>query len=265
MVRPFTRKPSANLVDMKSKEVDIIYGRHPVLEAIRSGRPMDKVVIQKGIRGPFEKEVRQLTREHNIPLQVAPRERMAKMVRGNHQGILGLVSPIRYYRLEDVLPGLFEKSVQPLVVVLDGVTDVRNLGAIARSAEGMGAHALVIAVKGSAQVNADAVKASAGALDRLPVCREPSMQKALDLLRMSGLRLLVSSVQANKAIYEEDLTGPVALVLGSEGEGVSRETEQKADALLKIPLVGQMESYNVSVAAGILLYEIVRQREGLSR
>ncbi len=245
---------------MDQKELSLIYGRHPVLDAIRAGRPIEKLMLQQGTRGEFEKDLRQLTRTHHIPVQVVPKERLNKLVRGNHQGIVGVLSPIRYYRLEDVLPTIYERSETPLLMLLDSVTDVRNLGAIARSAELCGAHALVVPRKNSAQVNAEAIKTSAGALTKLPVCRESSLVGAVELLRLSGIRLLVSDLQATRPLYELDLRVPLALVVGAEGRGMSSDMLRAADETFIIPQRGTTDSFNVSVAAGIMLYEVMRQR-----
>ena len=238
-----------------------IYGRHPVIDAIRSGTNLEKILLQQGTRGDLEKEIRQLSREHGIPLQYVPKEKMNRLVKGPHQGLIGLVSMIPYYRLEDLLPTIYERSEVPLIVLLDGVTDVRNLGAIARSAECCGAHALVIPQKGSAQINAESIKASAGALTHLPVCREPSMTKAMTILATAGIPVYAGSLKGEKLLHQLDLKVPLALVVGSEGEGISTAVEQDADELFKIPQKGTTDSFNVSVAAGIMLYEVMRQRE----
>lgn len=245
---------------MKHKDQQLIYGRHPVLDAIGAGQPIDKLMLQQGIRGDFEKELRQLSKAHNIPMQVVPKERLNKLVRGNHQGVIGVLSPIRYYLLEDVLPTIYERSEQPLILLLDGVTDVRNLGAIARSAEIAGAHALVVPRKGSAQINAEALKTSAGALTKIPVCRESSLLAAVETLQLSGIPLMVSDLGAERLLFEVDFTGPAALVIGAEGRGVSREMVQAATETFLIPQRGTTDSFNVSVATGIMLYEVMRQR-----
>lgn len=245
---------------MEKKDQQLIYGRHPVLDAIRAGQPFEKLILQQGVRGEFEKELRQLSKANNIPMQVVPKERLNKLVRGNHQGVVGVLSPIRYYLLEDVLPTIYERSEVPLILLLDGVTDVRNLGAIARSAELAGVHALVVPRKGSAQINAEALKTSAGALTRIPVCRESSLVAAVETLRLSGIPLIVSDLQAKQLVFEIDFTGPVALVVGAEGRGVSWEMVQAATRTFLIPQRGTTDSFNVSVAAGIMLYEVMRQR-----
>ncbi len=238
----------------------IIYGRHPIVDAIEAGKTIDKIMLQQGIRGEFEKEIRQLSKEHGFPVQIVPKEKLNKIVRGNHQGIVGFISLVPYYRLEDVLPGVFESSQTPLLVLLDGVTDVRNFGAIARSAELTGAQALVTSLKGSAQINADAMKASAGALAKIPVCRETSIMAAIELLQISGVQVIASDLQATKPVFGIDFTQPTAIIIGSEGEGVSPALLRKADDFFIIPQVGTTDSFNVSVATGIILYEAMRQR-----
>ncbi|WP_353480053.1 23S rRNA (guanosine(2251)-2'-O)-methyltransferase RlmB [Haliscomenobacter sp.] len=245
---------------MPEKQSEIVYGRHPVVDAIKSGWTVDKVVMQQGIRGEFEKEIRHLTKEYEVPLQVVPKERLNKLVGGNHQGVVAFISPIPFQRLEDILPDVFEKGQNPLIVLLDGITDVRNFGAIGRSAEVFGAHALVISSKKSAQVNAEAVKTSAGALTIIPVCREKSMVGAIELLKLSGVKVYVSDLNAKASLSEMDWTIPVALVIGSESEGITSAVAALADNRFIIPQLGQTDSLNASVAAGIILYEATRQR-----
>ncbi len=238
----------------------IIYGRHPVLEALEQGLPFQKILLQRGTRGEFEKELRRRCKEANIPLQYAPKERLSRWVRGNHQGVVGLLSPLPFARLEEQLPFLFEKGEAPLLLLLDGVTDVRNFGAIARTAEVFGVHALVLPSKGSVSLSEDAVKTSAGALTRLPVCRERNLQHAIDLLRLSGVRILASSLQAEKPLHEVDFRLPSAILIGSEDKGVHPALLTLADERFIIPQVGKTDSLNVSVATGIMLYEAMRQR-----
>lgn len=245
---------------MKKEKTQLIYGRHPVLDAINEGTTFDKIFLQQGTRGEFEKELRKLCNRHNIPMTVAPKEKLNKFTRANHQGVIGLLSLISYYRIEDLLPSIYEQNQNPLIVLLDGVTDVRNFGAIARSAEVCGAHALVVPKKGSAFINAEALKTSAGALTKIPVCRENSLITAIETLQMSGIQVLASSLKAEKRLFDIDLSAPVALVVGSEGEGISTGVERKADELFIIPQVGTTDSFNVSVASGIMLYEVMRQR-----
>jgi len=244
------------------KDNTTIYGRHPVLDAIRGGTAIDKVMLQRGTRGELEKEVRKLCKEYDIPLQYAPKERIQKFAPGNNQGIVAFVSLIPYYKLEDLLPLLYERQETPLLVILDGVTDVRNFGAIARTAECAGAHGLVIPRKGAARINADAIKTSAGALTHLPVCRENSLVTAVEFLQMSGVQVFASTLQATQPLSALDLTAPAALIVGSEDEGVSHGVLRKTDDNFIIPQLGKTDSYNVSVAAGMMLYEAMRQRGG---
>lgn len=244
----------------KKKPANLIYGRHPVTDAIQAGKPVDKIVIQQGLRGEFEKEIRQLAKTFQIPLQYAPKERMNKLAGGNHQGIMAWLSAAPFLNLADVLPMIYEKGETPLIVLLDGVTDVRNFGAIARSAECAGAHAVVVPRKGSAQINADAMKTSAGALNYIPVCRESSLASAIETLKNSGVHILASDLSAERELSDLDLTIPVALIVGSEGDGISDSILRAADARFIIPQKGKTDSFNVSVATGIMLYEVMRQR-----
>lgn len=245
---------------MQGKKKTFIFGRHPIVDAIHAGQVFDKIILQKGTRGDFEKELRQLTKKHNIPLQYAPKERLAKITRGNHQGVIGLLSMISYYRLEDVLPLIYEKGQTPLLTILDGVTDVRNFGAIARSAVCCGVDSIVIPMKGGAQINADAMKASAGAINNLPICREPSLVHTIEQLQQSGVQVVASSLTANKQVDELDFRLPTAIIIGSEGEGVSETLLQKSDDQFIIPQFNRTNSFNVSVASGIILYEAMKQR-----
>ncbi len=245
---------------MAMEKNTLIYGRHPVLDAIDSGTLFDKLILQNGVQREFEIKVKQLSKRLNIPLQIVPKERLNKIVGGNHQGIVGFLSLVTYYNLEDVLPAIYEKSETPLLLLLDGVTDVRNFGAIARSAEICGAQALVIPKKGSAQINSESLKTSAGALSKLIVCRETSLTSAIETLQLSGVQVIASDLQAKKIVYDLDLTVPMAIVIGSEGKGVSSAVLQKVDQRFIIPQKGTTDSFNVSVATGIILYEVMRQR-----
>jgi 23S rRNA (guanosine2251-2'-O)-methyltransferase len=238
----------------------LIYGRHPVIEAIKSGNPLDKVLLQQDIRGEMEKEIRQLCKLYGIPLQVIPKERIQKITTSNHQGVLAYLSLIQYYQLNDVLPGLFESDQFPLVLILDGITDVRNFGAIARTAEGAGVGAIVIPGKNSAAINSEALKTSAGALTRIPVCRELSLVNAVKNLKDYGFSVLVGDLTGSKPIYQLDLNKPLALILGSEESGVQRSLITLADDTFILPQRGTIDSYNVSVAAGMMLYEVMRQQ-----
>ena len=242
------------------QDLDILYGRHPVVDALKNGVPLEKVMLQKGVRGEMEKELRHLCKAAEVPMLVIPKERLRRYTNGNHQGVVALQALIRYQKVEDILPAIFERSETPLLLLLDGVTDVRNFGAIARTAEVCGAHALIITHKNSAQINPEAMKTSAGALNNIPVCREKSLITAIEYLQQSGIQVLASDLQAEHPIYDLDLTAPVAFVLGAEGEGISPAVANKADHTFIIPQKGQTDSLNVSVAGGMMLYEAMRQR-----
>lgn len=238
----------------------MIYGRHPVQEALEAGNPIEKVWLQQGVRGEMEKAIRHLCRDRHVPLVVIPRERLNQLVKGNHQGVAAMLASVSYYQLGEVLPAIYERGETPLLLLLDGVTDVRNIGAIARSAEVCGAQALVTPIKGGGAITPEAVKTSAGALSRLPICRETSISASLDLLGKSGVQVLASDLKGDRYLHELDLTQPTAFVLGSEGDGIQPAIAAAADYRFRIPQLGTLNSFNVSVAAGIMLYETMRQR-----
>jgi 23S rRNA (guanosine2251-2'-O)-methyltransferase len=242
---------------------NIIYGHHPVVEAIQAGKPVDKVFFQQGVRGEMEKEIRHLTKEHDIPLQVVPKEKLNKMVRGNHQGVVAYLSLVNYLSIEDVVPFILEQGEVPLLVVLDNVTDVRNFGAICRSAECLGAQAVIVPQSGAAPANEEAMKASAGALARMQVCRVRSLFSTVEWLQTSGIQVVATALSDRaQPIRAIDFTVPTALLLGSEGEGLHPKLIKMSDAVAIIPQATDFDSLNVSVAAGIVLYEAMRQRVG---
>lgn len=247
---------------MKKEREDLVYGRHPVLEALASDRPVDKVFLQQGTRGEFEKELRNLCKDKEVPFTIIPQAKLGRMVRGNHQGVVAQLAAAAYQKTEDLLPFLYEQGHTPLLLLLDGVTDVRNLGAIARSAEVCGAHGIIIPQKNSAGLTPDAVKSSAGALLRLPMCREKSLVNTIGLLQMSGVKVIASDLQAENYLHELELTEPLCIVMGAEGEGISKGVARAADVTFKIPQAGTLNSFNVSVAAGILLFEAMKARMG---
>jgi 23S rRNA (guanosine2251-2'-O)-methyltransferase len=238
---------------------EIIYGRHPVTDALENAQTIEKVLLSNAIHGDFEKRLRFLCKEANVPLQIVPKEKLNSITRKNHQGILAFVSPIPYFNLEDILPMVYDKGETPLFILVDGVTDVRNMGAIARSAEAAGAHALVIPKKGSAQINDEAIKSSAGALSSLPVCRVNSLMNTVDFLQLNGVQVVAADLKGEKMLYELDLNGPLAIVMGDEAKGVNRMLLEKVNSNFRIPMRGKTDSFNVSVATGIILYEVLRQ------
>lgn len=244
----------------EDKSSELLFGRHPIIDALENGRTIEKVLLSNTIHGDFEKRLRYLCKEANIPLQVVPKERLNSISRKNHQGVIAFVSPIPFYELEDILPTIYDKGKIPLFVIVDGVTDVRNIGAIARSAEASGAHALILPKKGSAQINEEAMKSSAGALNTLLVCRVNSLMNSVQYLQMNGIQCIAADLKGEKMIYDIDLTVPTAIIMGDEAKGVNRMLLDLCDEYFQIPMRGQTDSYNVSVATGIILYEIMRQQ-----
>lgn len=243
---------------------NLIFGMHPLLEALEAGREIDKILLKRGLRSEEVSRIIALARERTIPLQIVPEERLTRLTRKQHQGVIAFISEIEYTPLETLIPMLYEAGRSPFVLLLDGLTDVRNFGAIARTAECAGVDALIIPERGSVTVTADAIKTSAGALHRLPVCRVSSIMSAVSLLQASGLKIVAASEKARDVYTETELRLPLGLVLGAEDEGVSEEVLRRADHIVRIPQVGAIGSLNVSVAAGILIYEIVRQGAAVS-
>lgn len=242
------------------KDLDYIFGFRPVLEAIRAGKQIDRLLIRQGLQGALFHELMDEIRIHGIPYQVVPVERIELITRKNHQGILAWLALIEYQELSNILPAIYEDGHDPLIIAVDGVSDVRNLGAIVRSAECMGVHAVLVPEKGSARINADAIKASAGAIHSLPICRSKSLVKSIEYLRASGLKVIAADEKKGNVAFNEELAGPAVLIVGSEDKGISRELLSLSDKIVKIPMTGSIASLNVSVACGILLYEIMRQR-----
>lgn len=238
----------------------VVFGIRAVIEAIESGKQVDKVLMKKDLGGELARELLSVTREYNVPVQRVPVERINKVTRKNHQGVIAFMAAVDYYHVDDIVPALYDEGINPLVVVLDGVTDVRNFGAIARTCECAGVNCIVIPERNSVSVNADAVKTSAGALNYLPVCRERNLVKAVQYLRDSGFKVMGASEKTDLNYTKADFTGPVAIVLGAEDTGISTNVLKLCDTLVAIPEFGQINSLNVSVAGGIMIYEVVRQR-----
>ncbi len=239
---------------------DFVFGIRPVIEAIKSGKEIERILMQKEVGGNIVAELVQLAGRHNIPIVKVPVEKLNRITRKVHQGVICFISPVIYASLDNIVSEVYRKGETPFILVLDRVTDVRNFGAIARSAECMGVQAIVIPSRGSAQINSDAVKTSAGALSYIPVCREANLKNTLRYLKENGLKLIACSEKGGGNIDATDCTGPVALIMGSEEDGISSEYLKLSDEMLKIPITGQIQSLNVSVAAGIMMYEVVRQR-----
>lgn len=239
---------------------DFVFGTRAVIEAIRNGKTVDKVLIKKGLKNELFSELNQLIRENGIASQYVPVEKINRITRKNHQGVLAFISPIEFDNLDTVLPGIFESGKTPLLLVLDQITDVRNFGAIVRSAECAGVQTVIIPEKGMARIGADAVKTSAGAIHHLPICKVRNLEQTVRYLKESGLSIVAATEKGNKIYTDADFIGPVAIIMGSEDVGISDNLLQLADQKLKIPIMGQIESLNVSVSAALMIYEAVRQR-----
>lgn len=242
------------------KDNNMLYGMRPIIEAIAAGKEIDKLMMQQGLKGELVPELRKLINDHGIPYQYVPIEKLNRLYRGNHQGVICFVSPIVFQPIENLLLSVYEKGETPLFLILDRITDVRNMGAIARTAECAGVHGLIIPEKGGAPVSADAMKASAGALSSLPVHRSPNLKQTIEYLKDSGLRIVAASEKGSANYYDADLTGPLAIIMGSEEDGVSGEYLRRCDETLNIPMKGSIGSLNVSVASGIILFEVLKQQ-----
>lgn len=237
-----------------------IFGIRAVIEAIQSGKEIDKLLIKKDINGELIGELFEVVKAYQIPVQRVPIEKINRITRKNHQGVLAFLSAVNYNKIEDVAPVLYEEGYNPFVVVLDGITDVRNFGAIARTCDCAGVNTIIIPEKNSVTANADAVKTSAGALNYIPVCREKNLVNAVKFLKNSGYKVVGASEKSAVNYTQVDYTGPIALILGSEDKGICNDLLKLCDEFVAIPEFGHINSLNVSVAGGIMMYEVVRQR-----
>jgi len=242
------------------REPDYVYGRHAVFEALEAGRSIDRILLKRDLDSATARAITERAHAAGVPMQRVPIQRLDRITRKTHQGMIALLAAVDYYRLDDLIPSWFDEGGNPMVVVLDGVTDVRNFGAIARTCECAGVNAIVIPDHGSVSITADAVKTSAGALNVLPVCRVPRLTDAITLLRDSGFDIVGTSDHNATDYTTPDYTHPVAIVLGDEGNGISPQVMDLCNHRVVIPEFGQINSLNVSVAAGIVIYEAVRQR-----
>jgi len=238
-----------------------IYGIHSIFEAMRAQKNFEKVFIKKGFKSELLGELSRFLRENTVPCQYVPVEKLNRITRKNHQGIIALVSEIEYVNIEKLIPLIYEKGEVPFIVILDSVTDIRNFGAIARTAECAGVNAIVIPNKGAAQVNSDAIKTSSGALHSIAICRTFNLAETIKFLRNSGLQIVAVTEKAEDFYYGKDFTSPVALILGAEDKGINKDLLRSADKSVKIPMFGSVSSLNVSVAASVVIYEVVRQRK----
>lgn len=242
------------------KEKEMIFGLRAVIEAVQAGKDIDRVLVKRELQGELFRELQDVMAMHEIPIQKVPLERINRFTRKNHQGVLAFISAVTYQKIEDIVPMLYEEGKNPFIVVLDGITDVRNFGAIARTCVVAGVDAIVIPARGSVRVNADAIKTSAGALHSIPVCRELDIRDAVQFLKDSGIKVVAATEKAAENYTSSSYVDPVAVLMGAEDVGISPELLKISDDLVRLPIFGTIQSLNVSVAAGVMLYEVIRQR-----
>lgn len=239
---------------------DFIFGLRPVIEAIEAGKTIDKIFVQNALQGEIVAELKKLLSKHGIRPNYVPVEKLNRFTRKNHQGVVAFISDIPFYKVEDIVPQLFEEGKTPLLLILDRLTDVRNFGAICRTAECVGVDAIIIPDKGAAPINSDAIKTSAGAIYNIKICKEKNLAHTVDFLQQSGIQVFSSTEKAQKLVYDVDFTEPCAIVMGNEETGISKEVLHHSDEKIKLPIEGKTQSLNVSVACGAMLYEVTRQR-----
>lgn len=245
---------------MEGSKRKLIIGRKPLLEAISAGTQIERIYMQKNATGDSLQDIKMAAQKAQIPINSVPVEKLNSLSRANHQGIIAIAALVQYYDIQAVIDHVHANGETPLFVILDGVTDVRNIGAIARSALVCGAQAIIIPDKGVGALNEEAMKSSAGALEKLHVCRVGSLLKAIDTLHMNGIQVYTSEMKALKKVYELDWTGPCCVIMGNEEKGVQAYNSKAADEHFNIPMAGSFDSFNVSVAAGIILYEAMKAR-----
>jgi len=243
-----------------SKQDALIIGRQPLIEALQNGKAIDKILVQKNANGETISQIRSLAKEYDVPMQMVPIEKLNYMTRANHQGVIALAALVVYQDLETVLETLETEAKVPLLLMLDGVTDVRNIGAIARSAYCCGAQAIIIPDKGVGALNEEAMKSSAGALERIAIIRVNSLLKAVDTLHEKGIKVFTSDMKATTKVYDLPLEEAACIIMGNEERGVQPYLAKAADAYFTIPMATNFDSFNVSVAAGIIVYEALKKR-----
>lgn len=242
------------------EEDNLIFGIRAVIEAINADKPVDKILLQKGLSNELFGQLRNALKGKDIPYQFVPPQKIDRITKKNHQGVIAYLAEVTYYSTEDLLQEVFESGRTPLILILDRVTDVRNFGAVARSAECAGVDFIIIPARGAAQINADAMKTSAGALHRIRVCREDNLKDTIDYLKEYDIQIVACHEKTDTLMYDADLKKATAIIMGSEENGISGEYLKRSDIAVKIPMSGQIASLNVSVATGIVLFEVIRQR-----
>jgi 23S rRNA (guanosine2251-2'-O)-methyltransferase len=246
---------------MKKHNPQMLFGAHPILEAIEAGKTLDRVFIQSNTKSELISKIKLTLKDHQISWSSVPEEKLNRITSKNHQGVIAFVSPVSFGDVHHIVANTFESGHTPLLLMLDSITDVRNFGAIVRTAECMGVHAVIIPDKGSAQINEETMKASSGALHHMPICKVKNLYETLKLLQSSGLQVCVASEKARQYAKETDFKLPTCIVMGNEETGPSKSIMTLADYLILIPMVGRVQSLNVGVATGMLLYEVLRQRQ----
>ncbi|MFV0598225.1 MAG: 23S rRNA (guanosine(2251)-2'-O)-methyltransferase RlmB [Bacteroidales bacterium] len=243
------------------KESQLIYGIRPVVEALRSGKEIEKIFLQSTLQGSLLQELKEEVAKRKTVVQYVPVEKLNRLTRNNHQGVVAVISLIEYYNFEEIVTQIIEKGKMPFLLMLDRVTDVRNLGAIARSAECAGVDAIIVPQYSSAQINEDAIKTSSGALLRIPICRELNLKTTINIAKQMGVNVYCATEKGGELYTQVPMKESLMIIMGSEDTGVSTEIIKLCDKRIKIPIKANIESLNVSVAAGILMYEVVRQRD----
>ncbi len=244
----------------KKDRNDFIFGLRAVEEAIKSGQHCDKVLIRKGMGGDTVDYIKEMMRDHRVPLQEVPDAKLNRITRKNHQGIIALISPVPFHQAEDVLMNVYDRGEDPFFLMLDEVTDVRNFGAIVRTAECAGVHGIIIPQKGSARIGGDAVKTSAGAIYNIPICRTNNLKRTINYLKDSGLKTIAATEKSENLYFENELSGPALLIMGAEDTGISPVLLENVDIKTALPIRGKIASLNVSNAAAVMMYEILKQR-----
>lgn len=237
-----------------------VYGIYPVIEAIDSGKTIDKIYLQKGLHGANYKRIEERIKKYRIPFQWVPRDKLRSLTLKNHQGVFAFISPIEFHSIDDLIPILYEKGKNPLLLVLDKITDVRNFGAIVRTAECGGVDAVLIPSKGSTLISSDAIKASSGAILKVPICKELNLYKSLLILKNYGIQLVAATEKSSTTFYEVDFSVPIAIMIGNEHDGIDSSYLSLTEKQVKLPMLGKISSMNVSVVCGVLIYEALRSR-----
>jgi 23S rRNA (guanosine2251-2'-O)-methyltransferase len=242
------------------EKTEMIFGTRAVMEAIRAKREIEKIFVQSGLNNDLIKELIQVAKANGVPFTFVPQEKLNRLSSKNHQGVICLLAAVQYANLENIIDKAYSEGREPFLLIVDRVTDVRNFGAIARTAECAGLDAIILGDAGNAPITGDAMKTSAGALSHLPVCRVKDMKKTIHFLKENGVQIIACTEKGNSLLYEINLNTPLALIMGSEEDGISPQLLKEADHLAKIPMKGKISSLNVSVAAGISIYEAIRQK-----